>query len=44
MEIPFSYQGYEGRVVVSVEKTLQPALLGARDGSMDLANCTATMR
>ena len=43
MEIPFSYQGYEGRVALSVEKTWQPALLGARDGSMDLANCTATL-
>ena len=43
MEIPFSYQNYDGRVVVSLEKTLSPATLGARDGAMNLANCTATV-
>lgn len=41
MEIPFSYQNHKGRVVVSVEKTLSPETLGARDGALDLANCTA---
>jgi len=43
MEIPFRYQNYDGRVVVSLEKTLSPATLGARDGAMNLANCTATV-
>jgi hypothetical protein len=41
MEIPFSYQGHQGRVMVSVERTQAPALLGAWDGAIDLANCTA---
>jgi hypothetical protein len=43
MEINFSYQGNKGRVVISVEKTLEPAILGARDGAFNLANCTATV-
>ena len=43
MEIPFSYQGHHGRVTVYVEKTLEPAVLGARDGALGLANCTATI-
>jgi len=41
MEIPFSYQNHKGRVAVSVEKTLSPETLGARDGAGGLANCTA---
>lgn len=43
MEINFSYQGNKGRVVISVEKTLEPGILGARDGAVNLANCTATV-
>jgi hypothetical protein len=43
MELPFRYQNYDGRVVVSLEKTLSPATLGARDGALNLANCTATV-
>jgi hypothetical protein len=43
MEIPFSYQDHNGHVVISLEKTLQPATLGAREGALDLANCRATV-
>jgi len=43
MEIAFTHQGYRGRVIVSVATTTEPAILGARDGATDLANCTATI-
>jgi len=43
MEIPFSYQSYDGRVMVSIEKTHEPAILGAHDGALNLATCTATI-
>ena len=43
MEILFIHQDLNGRVIVSVEKTVEPADLGARDGAVDLANCTATI-
>jgi hypothetical protein len=43
MELPFTQQGHRGRVVVSVATTLVPAALGAREGAIDLANCTATI-
>jgi hypothetical protein len=43
MEIPFTYQGYGGRVVAFVKRTTDPALQGAWDGAKDLANCTATI-
>ena len=43
MEIPFSYHGHKGRVVVSVEQTIAPPSLGARDGALGLANCTGTI-
>ena len=43
MEIPFTYQGHNGRVVVSLEATLTPATLGARDGALGLASCKATI-
>jgi hypothetical protein len=43
VEIPFRYQGLSGRVMVSVEQTLQPAILGAWDGAVNLANCRATV-
>jgi hypothetical protein len=41
--IPFHYQGHEGRVIVKVEQTANPEMLGAYDGALGLANCTATM-
>jgi hypothetical protein len=41
--IPFHHQGYEGRVFVSVGQTDNPELLGAHDGAVGLANCTATV-
>jgi len=44
MEIPFSYLGHKGRVLISVERTQVPALLGAWDGAIDLANCTARVK
>ncbi len=43
MEIPFEHQGNKGRVLVSVATTTAPGDLGARDGSVGLANCTATI-
>jgi hypothetical protein len=43
MEFPFSHLGYKGRVVASVERTVDPAILGAWEGAKDLANCTATI-
>ena len=43
MEIPFRYLDHEGRLIVSVETTLEPSMLGARDGAMNLANCRATI-
>lgn len=43
MEILFRYQGHDGRVVASVKKTQEPVILGARDGAVGLANCTATV-
>jgi hypothetical protein len=41
MEILFTHQGHHGRILVSVTKTTLPDDLGAREGSIDLANCTA---
>ena len=43
MEIKFNHAGYNGRVLVSVEKTLKPSILGAPESAIDLANCTATV-
>ena len=43
MEIPLTYQGHSGRALVSVTKTTVPGDFGARDGSISLANCTATI-
>jgi hypothetical protein len=43
MEIPFKHQGYKGRVTAFVERTVDPASLGAWEGAKDLANCTATI-
>jgi hypothetical protein len=44
MQINFSHQGNKGHVSVSAEKVLAPAVLGARDGAVNLANCTATVK
>lgn len=43
MEIPFTYQGLTGRVMVTLEPAGEPDLLGAWDGARGLANCTATI-
>ena len=43
MEFTFTHLGYQGRVMAWVERTLDPALLGAWEGAKDLANCTATI-
>ena len=43
MEITFRHLGHQGRVVVSVERTVDPEILGAHAGAVDLANCTATI-
>jgi hypothetical protein len=43
MEIPFSHLGHQGRVIITSEKTLEPAILGAREGATGLANCKATI-
>jgi len=43
MEITFKHQGYKGRVVASVERTVDPEILLADEGAIDLANCTATI-
>jgi hypothetical protein len=44
MKISFTHQGHVGRVTVSVATTSVPAVLGAREGAIDLANCTATIK
>jgi len=43
MVISFTHHGHHGRVIVSVATTSEPAVLGARDGAIGLANCTATI-
>jgi hypothetical protein len=43
MELPFTHQGQQGRVIVTLETTLAPAVLGARQGAVGLANCQATI-
>jgi hypothetical protein len=43
MEFTFSHLGYKGRVVAFVERTVDPAIVGAHEGAIDLANCTATI-
>lgn len=43
MEIPFTYQGQNGRVVITVQTTRNPTVIGAREGSAGLANCQATI-
>jgi hypothetical protein len=43
MEIPFTHQGYQGRVIVTLETTLAPSVLGAPESALGLANCKATI-
>lgn len=43
MEILFSHQGYQGRVLVTVERTLSPATLGVGENALGLAHCKATI-
>jgi len=43
MEITFNHLGYPGRVTVTVERTVDPAIVGAHDGAISLANCKATI-
>ena len=43
IEIPFTHHGYSGQVIVRVETTLAPTVLGAREGALGLANCKATI-
>lgn len=43
MEFKFHHLGYQGRVVAFIERTVDPATLGAWEGAKDLANCTATI-
>ena len=43
MELLFTHQGQQGRVIVNVQPTLDPAAIGARDGALGLANCRATI-
>ena len=43
MELSFTHRGHRGRVVVSVATTLEPAVYGAREGAIGLANCTAAI-
>ena len=43
MKLPFTHQGHKGSVLVSVTTTTVPGDLGAREGSIGLANCMATI-
>src|SRR5919206_1265038 len=43
MEISFTHQGHQGRVIVTMETTRAPAVLGAREGALGLRNCKATV-
>ena len=43
MELSFTHHGQKGRVIVAVEATMAPAVLGARAGAAGLANCKATI-
>jgi hypothetical protein len=43
MEFKFTHLGYQGRVVATVERTVDPAIVGAWAGAKDLANCIATI-
>jgi hypothetical protein len=43
MEIPFTHRGHTGRVLVTVETTRSPLVLGVGDSALGLANCKATI-
>jgi len=43
MELSFVHHGQKGRVVVRVQATRDPTILGAGDGAVGLANCKATI-
>jgi len=43
MEIPFTHQGHQGRVIITLETTLEPEIIGARKAAVGLANCKATI-
>ena len=43
MEIPFTHQDHQGRVIITLETTLEPAVLGAGESAVGLANCKATI-
>jgi len=43
MEISFTHQGHKGRVIVTIETTLSPVILGVGDSALGLANCKATI-
>jgi hypothetical protein len=43
MEIPFIHLGHPGRVIASLETTLSPAAVGAREGAAGLASCQAVV-
>jgi len=43
MEIPFTHQGHQGHVSITLETTLEPAILDARQSAVGLANCKATI-
>ena len=43
MEIRFTHKGHQGRVLVTVERTLSPATLGVGDSALGLAHCKATI-
>ncbi len=43
MEFPFTHQDHQGQIIVTLETTEQPAILGARQGAVGLANCKATI-
>ena len=41
MEIPFTHRGHTGRVIVTVEQTLSPEILGLGQSARGFANCKA---
>jgi len=43
VKIPFRHEGFAGQVIVSADKTVDPATLGAHDGAAGLANCRAVV-
>ena len=41
--MPFTHQSHQGRVIVKLETTHEPATLGVWEGALGLANCRATI-